>query len=66
MRRTKSLIDKPKSHKKSTPYVGRSRLASIEDVVDEIEEKQNRYKSKSSTSSYQSATKVQRAKSVKH
>ena len=53
LRRTKSLIEKPISHKKSTPYVGRSRLTSIEDVVDEIESKQNR--SKPSTKGYHSS-----------
>lgn len=61
---TKSLIDKPITHKKSTSYVGRSRLTSIEDVVNEIEEKQNR--SKSSTKGYHSYVGVQRAKSVKN
>ena len=61
---TKSLIDKPITHKKSTSYVGRSRLTSIEDVVNEIEEKQNR--SKSSTKGYHSYVGVQRSKSVKN
>ena len=64
LRRTKSLIDKPITHKKSTSYVGRSRLTSIEDVVDEVEEKQSR--SKSTTKGYHSYEGVQRAKSVKH
>ena len=60
---TKSLIDKPITHKKSTSYVGRSRLTSI-DNINEIEEKQNR--SKSSTKGYHSYVGVQRSKSVKN
>ena len=44
--------------------MGRSRLTSIEDVVDEVEEKQSR--SKSTTKGYHSYEGVQRAKSVKH
>ena len=44
--------------------MGRSRLTSIEDVIDEVEETQSR--SKSSTKGYHSYGGVQRAKSVKH
>ena len=67
------MIDKPTTHKKSSSYVGRSRLTSIEDVVDEVEEKQSRSKStkvdlnsKSTTKGYHSYEGVQRTKSVKH